>query len=175
MLPMQSIDHAVAEMRFARREPRFRGGFIRPNPYNDRELYDPVYDPLWSAAEDLDFSIGIHERLHEHDLGRSVRASPEDYRKSKDRTDTAGDAFGALLTLCVISGGLGSLITLALFAAPRLVRRRATPRERERKPIPQPAKWLVGRSGCHGTATNTPLRKSRPFRVSLPGRRWRKP
>jgi predicted TIM-barrel fold metal-dependent hydrolase len=24
-------------------------------------LHDPVYDPLWSAAEDLDFSIGIHE------------------------------------------------------------------------------------------------------------------
>jgi len=24
-------------------------------------LHDPAYDPLWSAAEDLDFSIGIHE------------------------------------------------------------------------------------------------------------------
>jgi hypothetical protein len=88
-------------------------------------------------GRDLDFSIGIHERLHEHDPGRSVRASPEDYRKSKNRTDT----------LRVISGGLGPLITLALFAAPRLVGRRATPRERERTPIPQPAKWLVGRSG----------------------------
>jgi predicted TIM-barrel fold metal-dependent hydrolase len=61
MLPMQSIDHAIAEMRFARRDLGFRGGFIRPNPYNDRKLHDPAYDPLWSAAEDLDFSIGIHE------------------------------------------------------------------------------------------------------------------
>ena len=24
-------------------------------------LHDPAYDPLWSAAEDLDFSIGFHE------------------------------------------------------------------------------------------------------------------
>ena len=56
MLPMQSIDHAIAEMRFARRDLGFRGGFIRPNPYNDRKLHDPAYDPLWSAAEDLDSS-----------------------------------------------------------------------------------------------------------------------
>jgi hypothetical protein len=32
MLPMQSVDHAIAEMRFARRELGFRGGFLRPNP-----------------------------------------------------------------------------------------------------------------------------------------------
>src|SRR5207237_3390356 len=61
MLPMQSIDHAIAEMRFARRDLGFRGGFIRPNPYNDRKLHDSAYDPLRSAAEELDFSIGTHE------------------------------------------------------------------------------------------------------------------
>ena len=61
MLPMQSIDHAIAEMRFARCDLGFHGGFIRPNFYNNRMLHDPAYDPLWSAAEDLDFSIGIHE------------------------------------------------------------------------------------------------------------------
>jgi hypothetical protein len=38
-----------------------RGGFLRPNPYNDRMLHDPAYEPFWSAAEDLDFVIGIHE------------------------------------------------------------------------------------------------------------------
>jgi len=61
MLPMQSIGHAIAEMRFARRDLGFHGGFVRPNPYNNRMLHDPAYDPLWSAAEDLDFWIGIHE------------------------------------------------------------------------------------------------------------------
>ena len=61
MLPLQSVDHAIEEMRFARKELGFRGGFIRPNPYNNRMLHDPVYEPLWDAAEELDFSIGIHE------------------------------------------------------------------------------------------------------------------
>jgi uncharacterized protein len=60
MLPMQSIPHAVEEIRFAAKELGFRAGFIRPNPYNGRVLHDPEYDPLWKTAEELDFSIGIH-------------------------------------------------------------------------------------------------------------------
>jgi uncharacterized protein len=60
MLPMQSIEHAVQELEFAARELGFRTGFIRPNPYNGRVLHDPCYDPLWAAAQELDFSIGIH-------------------------------------------------------------------------------------------------------------------
>ena len=39
MLPMQSIEAAIQEMRFARKELGFRGGFLRPNPYNDRKLH----------------------------------------------------------------------------------------------------------------------------------------
>jgi predicted TIM-barrel fold metal-dependent hydrolase len=61
MLPMQSIPLAIEEMRFARKELGMRGGFLRPNPYNDKMLHHPDYEPFWSAAEDLDFSIGLHE------------------------------------------------------------------------------------------------------------------
>ena len=61
MLPLQSVDHAIEEMRFAREELGFRGGFIRPNPYNNRMLHDPAYEPFWNAAEELDLAIGIHE------------------------------------------------------------------------------------------------------------------
>src|SRR5436309_10520693 len=61
MLPMQSIEAAIGEMRFARRELGFRGGFLRPNPYNDRKLHSPDYEPFWREAEELDFSIGLHE------------------------------------------------------------------------------------------------------------------
>jgi predicted TIM-barrel fold metal-dependent hydrolase len=61
MLPMQSIELAVDEMRFAQEKLGFRGGFIRPNPYNDKMIHDPVYEPFWQAAEDLDFAIGFHE------------------------------------------------------------------------------------------------------------------
>ena len=52
------------------------------------------------------------------------------YPKIQDRTDTAGDAFGAFLTLCVIFGGLGPLVTLAFFAAQRLARRRSASQRR---------------------------------------------
>jgi predicted TIM-barrel fold metal-dependent hydrolase len=61
MLPMQDVDQAITEMTFARKELGFKGGFLRPNPYNNRLIHDPVYEPFWSAAEDLDFSIGFHE------------------------------------------------------------------------------------------------------------------
>ena len=61
MLPMQSVPHAIEEMRFAKKELGFKGGFIRPNPYNDKMISHPDYEPFWAAAEDLDFSIGFHE------------------------------------------------------------------------------------------------------------------
>jgi uncharacterized protein len=32
MLPMQSVEQAIQEMKFARRELGMRGGFLRPNP-----------------------------------------------------------------------------------------------------------------------------------------------
>jgi len=60
MLPMQSIEAAVQEMRFAAHELAFHAGFIRPNPYNGRVLHDREYDPLWDEAGQLGFSIGIH-------------------------------------------------------------------------------------------------------------------
>lgn len=60
MLPMQSVELAIAEMRYAAKELRFRAGFIRPNPYNGRVLHDPAYYPLWEEAQDIGFSIGIH-------------------------------------------------------------------------------------------------------------------
>ena len=72
-------------------------------------IHDPMYEPFWAAAEDLDFSIGFHEGassrhadgrrrplrrprraphhhphdgddagLPERDLGRRLRAAPED-------------------------------------------------------------------------------------------------
>src|SRR5215831_14252148 len=61
MMPMQSIELAVEEMRYARNELGMSAGFLRPNPYNNRMLGDPDYDIFWAEAQELDFSIGIHE------------------------------------------------------------------------------------------------------------------
>ena len=41
MLPMQSIELAVEEMRYARNELGMRAGFLRPNPYNDKNARPP--------------------------------------------------------------------------------------------------------------------------------------
>ena len=61
MLPLQSVDLAIDEMKFARKELGFRAGFIRPNPYSDKMIYEERYEPFWQAAEELDFAIGFHE------------------------------------------------------------------------------------------------------------------
>ena len=61
MLPMQSVDLAIDEMRFARKELGMKGGFLRPNPYNNKMIDHPDYEPFWAAAEDLDMAIGFHE------------------------------------------------------------------------------------------------------------------
>ena len=61
MLPLQDVDLTIKEMTFARKELGMRGGFIRPNPYNEKVIHHPDYEPFWAAAEDLDFSIGFHE------------------------------------------------------------------------------------------------------------------
>src|SRR5215831_15349226 len=62
MLPMQSVDLAVDEMRYARETLGMRGGFLRPNPYHGKKMIsDPMYEPFWAMAEALDFSIGFHE------------------------------------------------------------------------------------------------------------------
>jgi predicted TIM-barrel fold metal-dependent hydrolase len=64
MLPLQSIDLAVKELRYARQELGLKGGFMRPNlfkHYNDRLLCDSDYDPLWAEAQELDMFLGFHE------------------------------------------------------------------------------------------------------------------
>ena len=61
MLPMQSIELAIEEMRYARKELGMRGGFLRPNPYNGRMLSHPDYAPFWAEVQELDFAIGLHE------------------------------------------------------------------------------------------------------------------
>lgn len=61
MLPMQSVELAIEEARYARKELGMRGGFLRPNPYNGRMPHHPDYDPFWAEVQELDFSIGLHE------------------------------------------------------------------------------------------------------------------
>jgi predicted TIM-barrel fold metal-dependent hydrolase len=38
--------------------------FLRPNPVKGRILSDRAYEPFWTACEDLDMAVGIHEGTH---------------------------------------------------------------------------------------------------------------
>jgi uncharacterized protein len=61
MLPMQSVDLAIEEMQFARKELGMKGVFVRPNPYNNMMIDHPHYEKFWAAAVDLDLAVGFHE------------------------------------------------------------------------------------------------------------------
>jgi predicted TIM-barrel fold metal-dependent hydrolase len=61
MLPLHSVELAIEEMHFAREKLGMRAAFIRPNPYNNKMLHHPDYEPFWNTAEELDMAIGIHE------------------------------------------------------------------------------------------------------------------
>jgi predicted TIM-barrel fold metal-dependent hydrolase len=61
MVPWQSTDAAIAELRRAHEELGFRVAFLRPNPCLGRTIAHPRHEPFWKLAEDLDITIGIHE------------------------------------------------------------------------------------------------------------------
>src|ERR1700730_697814 len=61
MIPLQSVPHAIEEMKFARKELGMTGIFVRPNPYNNKMIHHPDYEPFWTAVEELDMAVGFHE------------------------------------------------------------------------------------------------------------------
>ena len=67
MLPLQSSELAIAEMRYARKELGMRSGFVRPDPYLGRSLDHKDYEPFWAEAQELDFAIGLHEGTGVHE------------------------------------------------------------------------------------------------------------
>jgi predicted TIM-barrel fold metal-dependent hydrolase len=64
VLPQQDIEAAAAEIRRCATKPHMVGAFIRPNPSaNWKHFHDPVYDPIWRAASDVGWPIGLHPFL----------------------------------------------------------------------------------------------------------------
>ncbi|MCS5687876.1 MAG: amidohydrolase family protein [Actinomycetota bacterium] len=57
--PLQSVDHAVAEIA-ACAEAGLMGVTFRPERYNGLELFSKEMDRVWSAAEDHDLTVAIH-------------------------------------------------------------------------------------------------------------------
>jgi predicted TIM-barrel fold metal-dependent hydrolase len=61
MVPFQSPEDAVGELRRAHDELGLCAAFVRPNPCLGRSVIDDAYAPFWAAAEELGVAVGIHE------------------------------------------------------------------------------------------------------------------
>ncbi len=61
MIPLQSVPHAIEEMKFAREQLGMTGIFVRPNPYNGKMIHHPDYEQFWTAVEHYDMAVGFHE------------------------------------------------------------------------------------------------------------------
>ncbi|MGH7986130.1 MAG: amidohydrolase family protein [Candidatus Binataceae bacterium] len=60
MLPLQSIDYTVEELRRVAQRPCFRGAFIRPMFVEGRYFTHPYYEPLWAELEQTGITAAVH-------------------------------------------------------------------------------------------------------------------
>jgi predicted TIM-barrel fold metal-dependent hydrolase len=60
MLPLQSMDFTLAELRRVAKIPCFRAAFIRPMFIEGRYFTHPYYDPLWAELENLGVAAAVH-------------------------------------------------------------------------------------------------------------------
>jgi predicted TIM-barrel fold metal-dependent hydrolase len=59
-VPLHDVDMAIAEMRRVVKDQGVKAVMVRSNPYNDRRLSDPAYDPFWAEAQELSCTIALH-------------------------------------------------------------------------------------------------------------------
>jgi uncharacterized protein len=60
LVPLQDVDLAVAEARFAVRSLGALTLVLPSHMINQRPLYDRYYDPLWAEAQELDVAVSFH-------------------------------------------------------------------------------------------------------------------
>jgi predicted TIM-barrel fold metal-dependent hydrolase len=60
LIPLQDIELAVAEARFAVRELGVVTLVLPSHMVNRRPIYDRYYDPLWAAAQEMDIAVSFH-------------------------------------------------------------------------------------------------------------------
>lgn len=80
LIPTWDVAAGVTEMRRAR-DLGLQGGLIWTSPPEGDSFFDPRYEPLWSAAEELEMPIAIHTLAGQREsralgsFGRSVESS----------------------------------------------------------------------------------------------------
>ena len=69
---INDVDEAIKDAQFSK-EHGLRGGVLLPGRPDDSDpapLFDPVYDPLWAACQDLDVTITHHGGQGSPDYGK---------------------------------------------------------------------------------------------------------
>jgi predicted TIM-barrel fold metal-dependent hydrolase len=70
---LNDVDDAIEDAKWIK-EHGLRGGILLPNIAPDvkwvKPLYDPYYDPLWAACQDLDIPVTLHGGTGSPDYGR---------------------------------------------------------------------------------------------------------
>ena len=59
-VPLHDVEAAIVEMRRVVKEHSVKSVLVRSNPYNNRRLSDPAYDPFWAEAQELNCTIALH-------------------------------------------------------------------------------------------------------------------
>ena len=62
-VPLVDVGEAIKEMRRVVIKHGVKAIAIRPNPYNDRRLSDPAYEPFWAEAQELDCAVAVHSTV----------------------------------------------------------------------------------------------------------------
>ena len=60
MVPLQSMDYTVEELRRVAKIPCFRGAFVRPMFLEGHYFTHPFYNPLWAELENLGLTAAVH-------------------------------------------------------------------------------------------------------------------
>lgn len=61
LLPFNHPDVAIAEMRYAREKCGLTTAFVNPTPPLDTCWSDPLFADVWSAMEDMNVTLALHE------------------------------------------------------------------------------------------------------------------
>ncbi|MGH7840647.1 MAG: amidohydrolase family protein [Candidatus Binataceae bacterium] len=101
-VPLLDVDLAVAEMRRVVKEHGVKAVLVRSNPYNDRVLSDPAYDPFWAAAQDLDCTIALHAAV----MGDMPTAGFDRYRDFFQRMVISHPLEQEMACMNLICGGV---------------------------------------------------------------------
>jgi predicted TIM-barrel fold metal-dependent hydrolase len=106
------VQACAEEVRRVAGLPRMVSTFMRPNPSVDwKPFMDPVYDPLWQAADDTGLPIGVHP-FFAADLpgaGQGLRLN-EGVASLQAMADVAGYGPGAEMSGLIFTQGIGNTV-----------------------------------------------------------------